>query len=190
MWTVDANKAVERILYQADITLFNNSAWGKIYSRDIIGDERFTPGIYFEDIEYFHRVFLKSGTIGVTDAVVYFYRQTPTSIIHTFSPKRMDVLKITDNLTRKFQYDASLLAAARDRQLSANFNIFLLLADQPECGSYKEVMHECWNVIKGLRRYSLFNRKVRLKNKIGIILSYGGKELMCMADRCIRRVRI
>lgn len=176
-YRVNAHQAVETILYQTYPKVFNNSAWGKIYRRDVIGEERFTPGLYFEDIDFFHRVFLKCDIVGVTHATVYFYRQIPTSILHTFSFKRTDVLKITERLEDTFRHDTKLFAAAKDRRLSANFNIFLLLALCSDSNNYRSVTDECWKLIKRYRLSSLLNRKSRWKNKIGALLSYGGKNM-------------
>lgn len=183
VYTISPRDAVETILYQTKHSAFNNSVSGKIYHRCIIGQERFTPGLYFEDIDFFYRVFMRAGVIGVTESVVYFYRATPGSIMHVFSPKRADVLEITRRIELYFNDDPQLLAAAQDRRLSANFNIFALISCQPDRDKYKQISADCWDVIKKYRILALMNNKVRLKNKVGALLSYFGKTVFSILSR-------
>lgn len=76
-----------------------------------------------------------------------------------------------------------LLNAALDRQLSANFNMFALMArnglgDSPDAS-------RCWRTISQLRSGSLANPKVRLKNKLGIMASYLGRRPFQMICRAV-----
>ena len=121
----------------------------------------------FEDIDFFYRVFMRAGVIGVTESVVYFYRATPGSIMHVFSPKRADVLEITRRIELYFNNDPQLLAAAQDRRLSANL----------------QISADCWDVIKKYRILALMNNNVRLKNKVGALLSYFGKTVFSILSR-------
>jgi hypothetical protein len=58
------------------------SACGYLFSRSILGDLRFTPGIYNEDEEFTPQLLLRAETIRLTDAQAYNYRQRPDSIIN------------------------------------------------------------------------------------------------------------
>ena len=57
------------------------SACGYIFSRSILGDLRFTPGIYNEDEEFTPQLLLRAEVLCLTDAQAYGYRERPGSII-------------------------------------------------------------------------------------------------------------
>ena len=157
-----------------------HSAWAKIFSRRIFDDERFAEGLYYEDLEFFPRACLRSGSVALTERPVYFYRQHAESFLHRWSELRLDALRVTD-MTEDFvsRYFPALLPAARDRKLSANFNIFILALRQGR----RDVADGCWDVIRRYRRASLFNRRVRLKNKAGVLLSLLGRPLFTVVSK-------
>jgi len=57
------------------------TACGYLFSRQILGDLRFTPGIFHEDEEFTPQLLLRAETVCVTDAQAYLYYQNPNSII-------------------------------------------------------------------------------------------------------------
>ena len=57
------------------------SACGYVFSRSILGDLRFTPGIYNEDEEFTPQLLLRTEVLCLTDAQAYGYRERPGSII-------------------------------------------------------------------------------------------------------------
>ena len=57
------------------------TACGYLFRRSILGDLRFTPGIYHEDEEFTPQLLLRAETVCVTDAKAYLYRERPNSII-------------------------------------------------------------------------------------------------------------
>lgn len=170
-------EAFKNILFQKHI---DHSAWGKLYRRSIFDSLRFTTGILYEDLDIAWDVFVPAKKIVCTSRPVYFYRVTPGSILHKFSRRRLDVLTITEKIERRTaELSPELLKAARDRRLSANFNILGLIAANNATKEYQQVCDQAWSVIRTHRRTSLFNSNVRLKNKVGILLSYLGRGLTC-----------
>lgn len=165
-----SQEAISRVLYQKELL---PSACGKLYKTSLFDNLRFEKGIIYEDLDIFYKLYDKAIKILWIDFPVYFYRDTDGSIINTWKIQRLDVLKVTERLEEyiKEKYP-DLLPAAKDRRLSANFNMYSL------CSLYGETekANECWEVIKSHRKISLFNSKVRLKNKAGILLSYLGKN--------------
>ena len=177
---LSALDVLESSLYQNGIIL--HSACGKLYKTKILKGVSFTERIYYEDLDYFYRICLLCNKITVCDADIYFYRQTPGSITNVWSDKRLDVLDVTDRIEAFIAENyPALLPAARDRKLSANFNMFILASanGRPEAAS------RCWQVIKEYRLGSLINRQVRLKNKAGILLSYLGRRTFARISRLI-----
>lgn len=57
------------------------TACGYLLRRSILGDLRFTQGIYHEDEEFTPQLILRAETVCVTDAEAYLYRERPNSII-------------------------------------------------------------------------------------------------------------
>lgn len=174
-----SQEAIEDVLYQKRLL---PSACGKLYKKYLFDNFSFRKRFYYEDLDLFYKVFEIAKKIVFIEYPVYFYRDTEGSITHTWTPKRLDVLTVTEDIENYFRgKNESLLNSARDRRLSANFNMFALCAINGE----KERASECWNIIKSYRRQSLFDKKVRLKNKAGILLSYFGRHIFNLAARRI-----
>lgn len=159
-------------LYQKGV---DNSVCGKLYSSRLWKALRFKEGLRYEDLEICYKVFLKSTLVAIVSDRLYYYRQHPDSYIHTFSKQRADVLKVTAEIVDHVAvYYPELLSAALSRQLSANFNILGLIAANrhKHYGETYMIADNCWEKIKELRGRLLRNPNVRMKNKIGILVSY------------------
>lgn len=73
------------------------SACGYLFRRTILGELRFTPGIYHEDEEFTPQLLLRAESVSSTDAAAYFYRQRPHSIT-TSTDGRTVVRRLNDSL--------------------------------------------------------------------------------------------
>lgn len=181
---ISGHAAVENCLYQEEIS---TAVWSKMFRRAVVGDLRFPEGVYYEDILYCVEAFLKARRVAVISDVIYGYRDNPSSFINTFNRKRLDVLRITADVERLCEPHPALLPAARDRRLSANFNIYGLLAVYDREGRYREVRRQCWQQIKDYRIESLRNPRVRLKNKLGVLASLCGKKTFTLFSKIVYR---
>ena len=170
-------EAIEEVLYQTGLSA---SVCGKLFKKELFEGLQFEKGILYEDLNIIYRIFERCKKVVRTDFPVYFYRDREGSILNTWKPDRLKVLDVTEKIENfiESQYPG-LIHAAIDRRLSANFNMFALCRKHGE----KEHAERCWEIIKGRRKMSLFNRRVRLKNKGGIILSYFGKGIFSMFAR-------
>lgn len=181
-------EAVREVLYQKTI---DNSVAAKLYASFLFNDVKFEEGLYYEDLDIFYRLFFKAGLIVNTNIPVYLYRQHDSSYIHTFSIGREDMLTVTSRIVDFMsQHSPELLPAAKSRQLSANFNMLLLLAahkkelNGKDREDAKNIAVECWETIKKLRKDCLRDKEVRLKNKAGILLGYiGGRKFLEQAGK-------
>ena len=162
-------------LYQTSPDSINNSVCGKLYASRLFTGERFTEGLYYEDLDIFYRIYRHVDRIAVINVPVYFYRTNHGSILHRFDRRRLDALKVTERMENDIA--APLKKAARDRRLIANFNAFALITANDHDGIYTREADMCWSVIRELRMSSLLNPRVRAKNKAGIILSFFGKRI-------------
>ena len=175
----NAREAIEDVLYQQ---LLLPSAWGKLYKRDLFEGLHFEKGILYEDLNIFYKIFEKCKKIIWISFPVYFYRINENSITNSWKSKRLDVLKVTENIEIYIEEKyPDLLPSANDRRLSANFNMFALCSINGD----KDNASQCWKQIQKSRNKSLFNSKVRLKNKAGILLSYFGRHIFNFAARKI-----
>lgn len=167
--------AMEMALYQKFLM---NSPCGALMRRELLGGKlRFREGTRYEDLDAFYRFYEEAGKIVYTDSPLYYYRNNPDSFTNRWSESRLDVLDVTDRLADFFdtRYPA-MSAAAADRRFSAHFNILILMLRHgvDDTASIKR----CLAVIRNGRRQALKDRKVRLKNKTGALLSYGGLPLL------------
>lgn len=185
---LSGTKAAIDSLYQKSV---DNSVWGKLYASRLWSSLRFKEGIRYEDLDICYKVLLRSNSVAVIDFPLYYYRQHGASYIHNFTPSRADVLKVTERIVEHVAANyPTLLPAARSRQLSANFNILgLIAANKTQSLSLvNSIADECWEKIKELRSESLRNPNVRLKNKIGIIVSYlAGRKGVELLSRIVYR---
>lgn len=173
------HEAVAVSLYQ---TPPMNHAWGTLYSRGIFFPDgpRFTEGLWYEDLDLFYRLFERASRVAYLPEKLYFYRKNPSSFINTVSPARFDALCVTDKIERYYS-GTTLAPAARDRRFSAHFNMLLLLLRNGS--DYPDVFRKAWDVVKCGRREALRNPRVRLKNKTGALLSYGGIPLLKLISK-------
>lgn len=179
----------EKTLYQ-QYKYCSHSAWGKLYKKQLISNNFYTTGIGYEDLDAFYRLFPFVSKIAHSPQQLYFYRPNPNSYLHSFTQRRKDVLDIADRMVSYFDKTGELenhrlKKAACDRRLSAHFNILGLMA----ANNFKdeELEKRCWNVIKEERMNSLMNPKVRIKNKLGILISFFGKSAYKSAARIFYR---
>ena len=161
-------EAVEEMLYQTT-DFIHPSPWGKMFKARLFDGLRFTPGIIYEDLDLMYRVFLKAKGIKARRYKGYFYRENPKSLTSVPSPQRMDAVTVCEGIVRymKKRYPG-LVAAAEDRLLSASFNMLGLMAAYP--GILDEHKERCQRHVEELSPRSFHNKKVRRKNKLGIIL--------------------
>lgn len=178
--TVGVDEAIEYTLYQ---TRYRCSQWAKLWPRDALLREPMRPGTWYEDLDSFYRLYravgetargCASSCIAVTSAPLYFYRINGGSFLNNFSMGRLDVLDVVDRIEAYFAGDERLSRAARDRKFSANFNMYILASRH----GLDEVAERCWEVIKSYRISELRNPEVRVKNRIGALLSYLGAHFV------------
>ena len=178
-YTYNPEEAIADVLYQKRLL---PSACGKLFKRNLFEDLKFEPGILYEDLNIFYRILERCHKIVWIEYPVYFYRMTEGSIVNSWKPERLDVLKVTENIeTYIAEKYPDLLPSAQDRRLSANFNMFALCSIN---GDFDKAQ-QCWNHIRKNRNKSLFDSRVRFKNKAGILLSYFGKHIFNLAARKI-----
>ena len=178
--TLTPAQAISDALYQKSI---NNAVWGKLFRKSLFEGISFPENRIYEDLAVFYLLFERANRIVTTTEHLYFYRKREGSYIQRFTPQRTDVLDITDQLCEYMKtHHPSLVAPANDRKLSANFNI-LWLSNINNMHN-EDTTKRCWKNIKELRWASLLNPNVRIKNKLGVLVSFFGlKFTIFIANR-------
>lgn len=178
-WRIyDSKGALQSIFYQHELT---HSAWGRLYKSHMFDGVRYPVGLLYEDLAIAYDLYSRCGKVVYADCRFYNYLQRSTSILGSFNIKRTDVLDILEQLEgRVARENPQFLPAIQSRLLSASFNILLLCPDEEQ---YKPVVDRCWRNICRLRRVCIFDRNVRLKNRLGIIASWAGKGLFLRTFR-------
>ncbi|MDE6300239.1 MAG: glycosyltransferase [Muribaculaceae bacterium] len=175
---LDTDTAIARVLLQRKGT--HNSAWAHLYPRGIFAKERFREGILYEDLDSFYRFLEASQGLCAVKAGLYFYRDTPGSLLNVWRRERAQVLDITERIERHMeQKSRRLVKAARSRRFSANFNMFILASEHGD----KTLADRCWAHIKDRRAGVLFDPRTRMKNKAGALLSYLGRRAVLAVNR-------
>ena len=175
--------ALEDMLYQRRL---NSSVGTKLFRKHLFDGVSFAEGKRYEDLEILPALFLKSGKICFVDEVYYFYRARAGSFIRNFTPARLDVLQVTASIERliclrpETKGIKRLKAAALDRRFAANFNMFALctLAGHPAAD-------ECWAYMAKTYKNVLFDRRSRLKNKLGAAFALIGRKACEIASKII-----
>lgn len=176
MTVMDSEDAIVTGLYQKRIL---NNPWGALFHASIFKEKptlRFRDCRY-EDLDLFYRAFERTDRICLLDLMVYVYRDNPASFINTWSRGRLDALDVTDRIvSHTLGKSLRLRRAARDRRFSAHFNILLLMLRHGiDLPLQKE---RCLKVIREDRLGELRDSNVRIKNKLGALLSYLGLPAM------------
>lgn len=180
-------EGVAEALYQNrkdGLTPIDHSMSGKLYASSLWKGVRFRKGIYYEDLDIFYEVWLRANGIAfVSRPLYYYFVGRSDSIIASFNEKHADVLDVTLRLTEYMsrKSDFPLLQAAYDRELSANFNILARIHRSPV--DYPHLRARCLDTIHQLRWISLLNKKVRRKNKLGILASLFGEKFLRLLSK-------
>lgn len=157
-------EAIEKVLYQKSLDC---SVCGKLFKAKLFESVRFSEGILYEDLDIFYKLFEKANKIVKIETPIYFYRKNLDGIIHTWTPRRLDVLDVTRRIEVYMKENhPELVTAARERRYSANFNMFILSLKNGD----KSRVGECRQFIKSHRFASLTNPKARLKNRLASLL--------------------
>ncbi|MCH5218717.1 MAG: glycosyltransferase family 2 protein [Muribaculaceae bacterium] len=162
-------RAMEVALYQKRLL---NSPWGVLMERGrFLEAGGFRDGTRYEDLDAFYRLYEHAEAIAYMPYPFYLYRENPGSFLNNWSDSRLDVLDVTDRLLDFFRerYPA-LEPAAADRRFSAHYNMLLLM--RRHGAGHPEAMERCRAVIRAGRLRALRDPRVRLKNKLGALLSF------------------
>lgn len=179
----NSEKSICEMLYQ---NKFLVSAWGKIYKKEIIKNNKFPVGMIFEDIAVMYKILDKCNVVVYNKSKLYGYRHRDDSITtKNFSKKDLDILKICDEMDGYFKNSNKKVRKAVDSYiLNANFRVYLNSSGNSE---YDSVRKRCYEYIKRNSLKCLLNKNVRNKLKFAILLFNFNQRLMMKVYKKVDR---
>lgn len=170
--TLSSEEAISAMFYQ---TLFDTSAWGKLYHKSLFSSGiRYPKGLLFEDNPTTYQLLNKCEKIAVSQSKCYYYLIRKNSIQGMdFTPEKLDqglqVLslmqlhpEITDKLKSAFECKMASLAFHFIMKMPTNYK------NKDKLISY--IKKHRWKVI--------WDPKARFKTRIGCALSFLGIPIM------------
>lgn len=167
-------EAIEASLYQE---LYSCCAPAKLYRADIAKAVQFPLGKISEDLATCHLFLDKASKVVYSNKIGYYYRQRSASIMHDFNPKRMDALQwATDIYNYCKKKHPAIVGAAKCRL----FNVAIHLAlDLPDSGELHDKLYPViWKEIRATRIHTIFDRKVRFRERAAAIISFFGEKFL------------
>lgn len=164
------NEALKVMLYQKK---FSNSAYGKLYKKELIKDIKFPVGKLYEDVGTTYKYILKcKNKIVYSNQHKYFYLIRNNSIMRSAYKKNdKDYFYQAEILLNdmKKNGDKELINAAICRYVNANFSILLKIKKNK---LYKDDRNEILHNIKKYSKKVFLNINSRFKTKIAILMVY------------------
>ena len=161
-------EAIESMLYQQEV----NSSPIKLYRREVLSSATFPEQfIAYEDLYAMLCIYANCQKICWIDLPIYYYFKRMDGTLNANSVRDSRALEVIQSVRAWIKnYDATLLPAVNSRELSLAFNI---LRVQKKFGKNPSdaLSDACWQVIRRNRKSSFFDPKMRLKNKLAILLS-------------------
>lgn len=146
----------------------HGTAWGYIFKRSILGELRFTPGIFHEDEEFTPQLMLRAEKVYATKVKAYMYRWRENSIISSsdkelIATKRDDMLGVItrlNELTDQIPIREKLAIQRRVAQLTMDYIYNIILQSR----SYSETL-KATEALKEKGLFPLPNRDYTMKYK-------------------------
>lgn len=178
-------QALEQMLYQKK---YNMSACAKLYKRELFEGISFPKGELYEDVNTIYKVIERSRRVGYCRDQLYFYYVNPNSITcNAFHEGKLayvthmeEVLSFIDR-----EYPA-LRRAAEFRYIWANIHIWVHM---PVDDRYKALEKKIRSNIKAYQWSVIWDRNIGIKNRMIVMMSYGGHRFMRLIFQLQDRVK-
>lgn len=167
-YCISNTEAIEKFLLREEI---DNSAWDKMYRRELFNEIRFPYGKYYEDIPTIYKLFCKANKIAHIGSVEYHYIIRNGSIINSnFSEKQLDSLEFIS----KIRNDININYPQYVEQVNSMYYLDLMTNLQKIKNSSDYYNYK--NLYKRLKKEFNLNFINILKNKFITVK----KKIMCI----------
>ena len=79
------------------------AVWNKIYKKQILENQLFTKGVWYEDMEFTLKLYPKVNKIGVVRKPLYYYLQRVNSITYTYNEKLYDIISNMNRTVEEYK---------------------------------------------------------------------------------------
>lgn len=169
---LDAKTCIKRMCYHDQV---DTSAWAKLYELSLFDKIRFPKGKLFEDIGTIYKAFIDSKNVACGFKPKYYYYVRENSIVTSmFSPKKLDLLEMTDKMGEDvLKVYPDLGDAIGRRRVYARFST---LNQMLECKNWECEKNEIINYIMK-NRFLVLKKKFPIRDKIAVLVLWYSFEL-------------
>lgn len=166
---LNSNQALQNLYNEKYIQTI--VVWNKIYKKELFNNIEFPKGKLHEDEFTTYKLLYKAKKIGITNESLYYYRQTPNSIMNKkFNIKRLDILEALEEriefMNKINNYDLYLKSLQKYEFLLRKMFFLCKTEIKNNKSLLKEIKQKQITIFKGY----LFNKNISIKNKIGFII--------------------
>ena len=167
---LSAEAAAITALYQDRVPDF--SAWNKLFKASLWKDKFFPADKSLaEDLAVIPEILLSANKVATTKPKLYLYRKHASSILATaLTIQKATILNIAEDVFEKMApISKGLKKASRNTLISASFSVLMRSDDSEEFAEFRK------RALANIRKYrfaTFFDLKIRLRNRIAIMLSY------------------
>ena len=172
---ITAEEATKIALYQDSLP--DHSAWNKLYNINLWKGKFFPAGTIYEDLAVVPEILLEANKVATTKTKLYFYRKRTGSELATQNrkSKTIQLLDIAENVFEKMKpVSKPLYKASRNTLVSACFSVLMRTKDSDE---FAECRKRAMAHIRKYRFGAFFDLKIRMRNRIAILISYLPRSL-------------
>ena len=166
-------------------TGFIPSACAKLYRRHVFASHRFTPGLFFEDIDLLHELYYCATRIVYTPSRLYGYVHHSNSITTApFSKRDLDIFRVCQRHLSFAESHKELRTAAIAYYTAAALRVYLNAPQKPE---FAEGLRQAQSILKQYGKDILADPHVRRKNRYALYLYFLCKPLLRFVYKHINR---
>ena len=167
-------EALEYLLYQRKVA---PCAVCKLYKREIFEGIRYPKGMQYEDLATIYKILHKCKKVVLGKEQKYYYYQRSNSIMNDgFNPKKMDRIRVANELKLYVdKYYSQLKLATSTRCFLAGLQVF---REIPKNRKYKRYSDEAWKQIVTYRGMVVKNKKAKTATRIMAASSYLGRNVL------------
>lgn len=181
---LSSKEALIEMLYERNLT---NSAWGKLYKKELFKDIRYPKGKLYEDMFTTYKLIMKSNRVACSSAKLYNYLIRKNSILGTINPnKQKDMLDAANEILDYVENSVpSALEAAKYKLFMVSMTILV------QCDlfnkKHNKIINLLWKNIKKNRIKVALNRKVEKKYRFLALVSLAGRRTVQLFYKIIAK---
>lgn len=163
---LSSKECISRMMYH---DVIDTSVWGKMYRRELFESIKYPEGYIYEDIAVTWKLFEAAGKIAVGFESKYNYIYRSSSIVNSgFSPRKLDLLKMTDRMAKGVvKKYPDLKQAVLRRRVYARFSTLNQMLYTREYQAEKKIIID---FIKGNSKRILMDKKAPARDKAAVVL--------------------